>query len=64
MNTYENRSHTMNLMYEELARAQCRERLQQAQEARRGYHLARAQRLTRRAQRVARAARLHLVRVV
>ena len=57
------RSHTMNLMYEELARAHSRERLRQAQEARQGYHLAAAMRLARRAERATYAAKLHLARV-
>lgn len=52
----------MNLMHEELARAQCRERLQQAHEARRGHQLALAQRLGRKAERAVHQARLHLAR--
>jgi len=64
MNFCEIRSTTMNLMYENLARAQCQERLQQAREARQGHHLARALRLARRAERAAVAVRLHLARVV
>jgi len=64
MNTTEIRSSTMNLMYENLARAQCQERLQQAREARQGYHLARSLRLVRRAERAAVAVKLHLARVV
>lgn len=57
------RSHTMYLMSEELARAHDRERLQQALEAQQAYHLAAAQRLTRRADRATRAASLHLARL-
>lgn len=57
------RSHTMNLMYEELARAHSRELLREAHERRQGYHLAAAQRLARRAERASRAAKLHLARV-
>lgn len=64
MNTIPIRSSTMNLLNEELARAQCRERLEQAQEARRGYHLAAGVRLARRAERRAYAAKLHLARAL
>jgi len=62
LTTIETRGNTMNLLYEDLARAQSRERLQQAQQARQGRHLARALRLARRAERAAYAAKLHLAR--
>ena len=63
-NTSEIRSTTMNLLHENLARAQCQERLEQAREARRGYHLARSKRLARRAERAAYAVKLHLARAI
>jgi len=62
LNTIETRGNTMNLLYEDLARAHSRERLQQAHETRQGHHLARALRLARRAERAAYAAKLHLAR--
>ncbi len=54
----------MNLMYEDLARAHSRERLDKARAERRGRHLARAQRLARQAERAAHAAKLHLARAL
>jgi hypothetical protein len=42
----------LNVMYEDLARAQNRERLEQARAANQGYHLARTLRLARRPRRV------------
>jgi hypothetical protein len=58
------RSITMNLMYEDLARAHSRERLDKARAERRSLHLARAQRLARQAERAAHAAKLHLARAL
>jgi hypothetical protein len=58
------RSITMNLLYEDLARAHSRERLEQARAERLGRHLARAQRLARQAERAAQAAKLHLARAL
>ncbi len=58
------RSTTMNLMYEELARAHSRERLERAQQARRGHELSRAQRMARKAEKAASQARLHLARAL
>jgi len=58
------RSIIMNLLYEDLARAHSRERLAQAEAERRGRYLARAQRLSRRAERAAHAAKLHLARAL
>lgn len=52
----------MNLMHEDLAREQIRERLDRARAERRGRHLALAQKHARQAERAARAARLHLAR--
>ena len=62
MNTNLNRSTKMNLMHEDLARAQMAARLGEAQELRRGRQLAMARRLSRRAERAALEARLALAR--
>jgi hypothetical protein len=62
MNDIQNRSKKMNLMYEDLARAQMSERLGEAQAQRRGHQLMRARRLSRRADRAASQARLALAR--
>ena len=53
-----NRSITMNLMHEDLARAQIRTRLEGARRSRRGAQLARARRHSRRTERTALRARL------
>ena len=53
-----------NLVAEDLARAHIRERLQEAQSARRGHQLAAARRLSRKAERAAAQARLALARVI
>jgi hypothetical protein len=58
------RSKIMNLMHEDLARAHTRERLDKARAERQGWHLARAQRLARQAERAAHAAKLHLARAL
>ena len=58
MNQNQNRSTDMSLMNEDLARAQMSARLGEAQSRRRGYHLARANRLARRAEHAAHQARL------
>ena len=57
-----NRSTKMNLMYEDLARAQMSVRLGEAQELRRGHQLGMARRLSHRAERAAAEARLALAR--
>jgi hypothetical protein len=62
MNTNLNRSTKMNLLHEDLARAQMAARLGEARELRRGHQLAMARRLSRRAERAAREARLALAR--
>ena len=62
MNTHTNRSSEMNLMYEELARAQWSERLGEAHAQRRGRQVVVARRLSRRAERAALQARLALAR--
>jgi hypothetical protein len=62
MSVTDDRGTKMNLLHEDLARAHSRERLAQAHEARPGYHLARALRLARRAERAAYTAKLHIAR--
>ena len=62
MNTEMNRSTVMNLMYEELARAQMSERLGEAQALRRGRKVVVARRLSRRAEKAAQQAHLALAR--
>lgn len=52
----------MNLINEDLARAQMSARLGEARELRRGHQLVKARRLTRRAERAAHQARLALAR--
>lgn len=64
MNTHLNRSTDMSLMNEDLARAQMSARLGEAQHLRRGHQLARANRLTRRAEQAAQQARLALARAL
>ena len=64
MQTHQNRSTQMNLMYEELARAQMRERLGEAQQLRRGHQMALARRLSRKAEQAAQQARLALARAL
>ena len=56
------RSTEMQLMHEELARAQMSARLGEAQSRQRGHRLAKAQRLSRRAERAAAKARLAIAR--
>jgi hypothetical protein len=62
--TYMTRSTEMNLMNENLARAQMAARLGEAQELRRGHQLARARRLSRKAEQAAQQARLALARAL
>jgi hypothetical protein len=62
MNTEPNRSTEMNLMYEDLARTRMSERLGEARALRRGRSVVLARRLSRRAERAAREARLALAR--
>ena len=59
-----NRSSKMNLMHEDLARAQMSARLGEAQTRRRGQQLVLARRLSRRAERAALQARLALARTL
>ena len=54
----------MNLMHESLARAQMSARLGEAQQLRRGYHMVRARRLSRKAEQAAQQARLALARAL
>jgi len=63
MNTETNRSTVMNLMYEDLARAQMSRRLAEAHSSRRGHRVAAARRLSRRAERAAQAARVAAARI-
>ena len=64
MKTYRNGRNDMNLMHEELARAQMTARLGEAQELRRGHQLARARRMSRKAELAAQQARLALARAI
>ena len=64
MTTYRNGSNDMNLMHEELARAQMSARLGEAQARRRGHHLAMARRMSRKAELAAQQARLALARAI
>lgn len=64
MKTYLNGTKNMNLMHEELARAQMTARLGEAQELRRGHHLAVARRMSRKAEQAAQQARLALARAI
>ena len=60
-----NRSTDMNhLMHEDLARAQMSARLGEAQQLRRGNRVARARRLSRKAEQAAQQARLALARAL
>ena len=52
----------MNLLHEELARAQMSARLGEAQQLQLGYRLSRARRLSRKAEQAAQQARLALAR--
>ena len=54
----------MNLMHEELARAQMAARLGEAQQLRTGDNLVRARRLSRKAERAAQRARLAIARAL
>jgi hypothetical protein len=60
----QNRSSEMNLMYEDLARAQMSARLGEAQALRRGRRIVVARRTSRRAERAALQARLTLARSI
>ncbi len=62
MDNTANRSTKMNLINEDLARAQIAQRLGEAQDLRLGHQLSRARRLSRRAERAAQQARLALAR--
>jgi hypothetical protein len=64
MQTNQNRSTDMNLMHESLARAQMSARLGEAQQLRRGHQLAKARRLSRKAEQAAQQARLALARAL
>ena len=62
--TLKTRSTEMNLMNENLARAQMSARLGEAQHSRRGHQLIRARRLSRKAEQAAQQARLALARAL
>jgi hypothetical protein len=62
--TYRTRSTEMNLMNENLARAQMSARLGEAHQLRRGHQLTRARRLSRKAEQAAQQARLALARAL
>jgi hypothetical protein len=64
MKTFTNGRHDMNLMHEELARAQMSARLGEAQQLRRGHHLAMARRMSRKAEQAAQQARLAVARAI
>ena len=64
MKTYRNGSNDMNLMHDELARAQMSARLGEALELRRGHQLALARRMSRKAEQAAQQARLALARAI
>ena len=64
MKTYRNGTNDMNLMHEELARAQMSARLGEALELRRGHQLALARRMSRKAEQAAQQARLALARAI
>lgn len=64
MKIYLNGRKNMNLMHEELARAQMTARLGEAHELRRGHHLAMARRMSRKAEQAAQQARLALARAI
>ena len=64
MQTHQNRSTQMNLMHEDLARSQMRERLGEAHQLRRGHQMALARRLSRKAEQAAQQARLALARAL
>jgi hypothetical protein len=62
--TFTNRSNAMELMHENLARAQMSARLGEAHQMRRGHELAKARRLSRKAEKAAQQARLALARAL
>jgi hypothetical protein len=62
--TFKNRSTEMELMHENLARAQMSARLGEAHQMRRGHELAKARRLSRKAEKAAQQARLALARAL
>jgi hypothetical protein len=62
--THLNGRNDMTLMHEDLARAQMSARLGEAQQLRRGAQMARARRLSRKAEKAAQDARLALARAL
>ena len=61
---FTNGRNDMNLMHEELARAQMTARLGEARELRLGHQMAVARRMSRKAEKAARQARLSLARAL
>ena len=64
MNHFTNGRNNMELMQENLARAHMAARLGEAQQQRRGHHLARSRRMSRKAEQAAQQARLALARAI
>ena len=64
MTTFTNGLNDMNLMHEELARAQMSARLGEAHQLRRGHNLTVARRMSRKAEQAAQQARLALARAI
>jgi hypothetical protein len=64
MKTFTNGRNDMNLMHEELARAQMSARLGEAHQLRRGHRLAVARRMSRKAEQAAQQARLAIARAI
>ena len=64
MTLFTNGRHDMNLMHEELARAQMSARLGEAHQLRRGHRLAVARRMSRKAEQAAQQARLAIARAI
>lgn len=64
MTTFPKRSNKMNLIHEDLARAHIAARLEEAHEHRLAHEALRARRLSRRAERAAKKARLALARAL
>ncbi|CAA9379371.1 MAG: hypothetical protein AVDCRST_MAG32-1421 [uncultured Nocardioides sp.] len=64
MTTFTNGLNDMNLMHEELARAQMSARLGEAHQLRRGHNLTVARRMSRKAEQAAQQARLAIARAI
>ena len=64
MTTFTNGLNDMNLMHEELARAQMSARLGEAHQLRRGHNLTVTRRMSRKAEQAAQQARLAIARAI